>query len=131
MAVVRDDDERTFVVLQCLGQRFAHFDVEMISRLVEQQQVWPLAREQSERQARFLAAGEFADRRENAVAAKVESTQVVAQLLLACRRLDLPEVPERVFRQPQLLDLVLRKVTYAQPLRGQPRAGKRRELARD
>ena len=37
--VVRDDDQRAVVVLQRFGQRLAHLDVEVVGRLVEQQQV--------------------------------------------------------------------------------------------
>ena len=46
VAVVRDDDQRAVEVLQRLGQRLAHLDVEVIGRLVEQQQVRPLPHEQ-------------------------------------------------------------------------------------
>jgi hypothetical protein len=61
VAVVRDEDHAAFVVLQREGQRFAHFEVEVVGRLVEQQQVGLGADQQGQRQARFLAAGEGFD----------------------------------------------------------------------
>jgi hypothetical protein len=61
VAVVRDEDHAAFVVLQRESQRFAHFEVEVVGRLVEQQQVGLGADQQGQRQARFLAAGEGFD----------------------------------------------------------------------
>ena len=88
VAVVRDDDQRAVVVLQRLGQRLAHLDVEVVGRLVEQQQVGLLPHEQRQREPRLLAAGEAADRLRRHVAAKIEAAEEVAQLLLARRRVE-------------------------------------------
>ena len=95
MAVVRDDDERALVVLQRFRQRFAHFDVEMVGRFIEQQQVRTLACEQRQREPRFFAAGELGNRRQHAIAAKIEAAEVVAQFLLAGAGLEILEMPER------------------------------------
>jgi hypothetical protein len=58
---VRDHHERALVVLQGLGQRFAHFDVEVIGGLVEEQEDWAFCRTRSaKRQPRLLAAGKAA-----------------------------------------------------------------------
>jgi hypothetical protein len=54
--VVRDDHQRTLELQQRLGQRFAHLDVEVIGRLVEQQQVRPLIDDQREGHPCLLAA---------------------------------------------------------------------------
>ena len=48
----------TFVFLQREGERMPHFDVEVIGRLVEQQEVGALAHDECKREARALAAGE-------------------------------------------------------------------------
>jgi len=45
---------------------------------------------------------------------------VKRQLLIARRRLQAPHVPHRGFGEPQLLDLVLREITDAQTVGGQP-----------
>jgi len=39
VAIVRHDDQRAVVVLQRFGERFAHLDVEVVGRLVEDQDV--------------------------------------------------------------------------------------------
>ena len=107
---MRDDHQRAVVVLQRLGERLAHLDVEVVGRLVEQQQVRLLPDDQRKREPRLLAAGEVADRRGRHVAVEVEAAQEVAQLLLARVRLELPQVPQRRVLLAQLLDLVLREV---------------------
>ena len=81
------------------------------------EQVGPLADDQRQRKARLLAAGEVADRGRGHVAAKIEAAQEVAQLLLARVGLELAQVPQRRMLVAQLLDLVLREVAEAQPLR--------------
>ena len=127
VAVVRDDDQRAVVILQRFGQRLAHLDVEVVGRLVEDQQVRLLPHEQREREARLFAAGKAADRRARHVAAKIEPAEKIAQLLLARTRLDLREMPQRRLLDAQLLDLMLREVADLQRLRGQPLARSRRE----
>jgi hypothetical protein len=131
MAVVRDDHERALVVLQRLGQRFAHFDVEVVGGLVEQQQIGLLPHEKRQRQPRFLAAGKATHRMRDHVAAEVESAEKVAQLLLARRGIDPREMPQRRFVGTQLLHLMLREVTERERLRGMPRAGERRQRSGD
>ena len=86
---MRDDDQRAVVILQRLGQRLAHLDVEVVGRLVEDQQVGLLPHQQREREPRLFAAGKAADRRARHVAAKIEAAEEIAQLLLARARLDL------------------------------------------
>ncbi len=83
MPVVRDDDQRAVEFEQRFGQRLAHLDVEVVGRLVEQQEVRPLVHDQRQREPRLFAAGEWRDRRVGPLAAKVEATEEVAQLLLA------------------------------------------------
>ena len=92
---MRDHDERSAVVLQRFGERLAHLDVEVIGRLVEEQEVRARAHDQREREARLLAAREAPDGGLRHRAAEVEAAQVVAQLLLARRRIDACEVRER------------------------------------
>ncbi len=126
-----DDDERAVVVLQRLGQRLAHLDVEVVGRLVEDQQVRPLPHQQRQREPRLLAAGKAPDRRAHHVAAEIEAAEEVAQLLLARRRLEPRQVPQRRLVRAQLLDLVLGEVADLQRLRGEALARARRERPGD
>ncbi len=131
MAIVRDDHQRPVVVLQRFGERLAHLDVEVVGRLVEQQEVRPLPHDQREREARLFAAREAAHRVRHHVAAEIEAAEEVAQLLLAGGGVRLRQMPERRLRRAQLLDLVLREVTDRQRLCGVARAAARSELPRD
>jgi hypothetical protein len=129
VAIVRDDDERAVEILQRLGERLAHLDVEVVGRLVEDQELRPATHDQREHQARFLAAGEARDRRLDHVAAEVEAAEEVAQLLLARARIEAREVQHRRRFGVELLELVLREVADAEVLRDVARPVRERELA--
>ena len=116
MAVVRDEDHAALVVLHGEGQRFAHFEVEVVGRLVEQQQVGSGADEQGQGQAGFLAAGEGLDGASRHVAAKIEAADVIAQFLLRRRRFEPDEVLQRRLVRAQLFELVLGEVADAERL---------------
>ena len=58
VAVVADQDHRALVVVERAHQRLARIDVEVVGRLVEDQQVRPVEGRQREQQARLLAARE-------------------------------------------------------------------------
>ena len=62
-------------------QRFLRGDVQVVGRLVEQQEVGPLQRQDGQRQAGALAAAQGADRFEDVLAAEQVLRQVVARLL--------------------------------------------------
>ena len=86
VAIVRDQHDRGFVVLQRHRQRLAHFQIEMVGRLVEQQQVRSQVTHECQHQACFFAAGERADGFEHAIAAEPKAAQEIAQLLFRCSR---------------------------------------------
>ena len=131
MTVVRDDDERAAEVLQCLRQRLAHLDVEMVRGFVEQQQIGPLAYDQRERQSRLFAAREILDCGSCHVAAEIEAAQEIAELLLPRLGFELPQVPERRVFLAQLFDLVLREVAQPQAVGGMARPCSWRKRAGD
>ena len=84
MAIVRDDDQRAVVVLQRFGERLAHLDVEVVGRLVEQQQVAASARTISASASRAFSPPEnWPTACSGHVAAKIEAAEEVAKLLLA------------------------------------------------
>src|SRR6185436_13143179 len=86
MPIVRDQHDCAFVVLQRDCERLAHFEVEMIRRLVEQQQVRSPEADERQHQSRLLAARERPDRLEHAIAAEAETAEERAQLLLGAAR---------------------------------------------
>jgi hypothetical protein len=112
-------------------QRLAGLEIEVIGRLVEQQQVGAVPHDQRQREPRFLAAGEVLDGAGRHVAREVEHAEKIAQFLLPGPRRDASEVPQRRFVEAQHLQLVLRKVADGEPLVEVGRAGERREFARD
>ena len=54
VTVVRDDDERAVEILQRLGQRLAHLDVEVVGRLVENQELRLRAHDHRQHEPRLL-----------------------------------------------------------------------------
>ena len=75
---MRDHDYRAGEILQRRDQRMAHFEVEMVGGLVEQQQVGALGYQDGEREARAFAAREMDHRFEHPVAAKAETAEMIA-----------------------------------------------------
>src|SRR3546814_12479817 len=61
MRVVRDQHDRALELVQRLHQRLARLDVEVVGRLVEQQEMRRLAADAGEDEPRFLAAGQAGD----------------------------------------------------------------------
>ena len=61
MAVVRHQDDRAGIVVDRLDQGRAAVDVEMVGRLVEDEQVRAAEGREAEHQPRLLAAGQLLD----------------------------------------------------------------------
>ena len=127
---MRHDDERALVRLQRHDQRPSHLEIEVIGRLVEQEEIWPLLHQRGEREAGFFAAGKRPDRPAGALAGKAEATEKIAQQLLALAAVQTREHRERRFIGPQQLDLVLREVANDAVARGTALARERREFTR-
>ena len=72
-AVVGDDDERARPAVEQVLERGQRVDVEVVRRLVEQQDVRALHQQPHELEPAALAAGEVAHRRPRAVAAEAEA----------------------------------------------------------
>src|SRR5690606_34689420 len=95
-------------VLQRQRERVAHLQVEVVGRLVEQQQVGSLPDQDGQRKARLLATGERTagrgrrrGRTTGPVTAKIEAAEVVAQLLLTHRGVQPQHVLQRRFVRAQ------------------------------
>ena len=75
--VVRHQDQRALELRQRYRKRFARLEVEMVGRLIEQQQVGSLPYDQCQGEARFFAAGEILDRIGRHVAREIEAAEIV------------------------------------------------------
>src|SRR5690606_10402070 len=104
-------------------------EVEVIRRLVEQQQVRLPIHDRRKREARALAAGELAHRLEYPVAAKREASEKVARILLAELRVDREEMLHRRAGKIERIDLVLGEVSDREMRAAQRFAADRLELA--
>jgi hypothetical protein len=118
MPVVRDHDHRALIVLQSQRQRVAHVEIEMIGRLVQQQQIRSLPDQQSQRQPRFFAAGKGRDGLQRPVAGKAEAAEKIAQRLIAGPLIRCLQMAQGTPVRPQLLELVLGEVADGQSLSG-------------
>jgi hypothetical protein len=78
VAVVADEDDGAVIAVERLDQRLAGIDVEVVGRLVEDQQVRRIAGDQRQRQPGALAAGQLADQRRRLVARKTEAAELGA-----------------------------------------------------
>ena len=83
MPIVGHHQHRAFEVLQRQGQRQAHLQIQMVGRLVEQQQVGLAPGDKRQRQARLLATGEVQHRLVATIAAEIEAAEEIAQGSLA------------------------------------------------
>ena len=80
---MRDHDDCAGEDAQRLGQCLAHFQIEMVGRFVEQQNVRLAPGDQGQRQACAFAAGKAIDILEGAIAGEIPAAEEVAELLHA------------------------------------------------
>ena len=114
VTVVRHHHHGTGKLLQGHGQRQAHFQVEVVGRFVEQQQVWPFPGDQRQRQTGLFATREVHDRLVATSAVEVETAQEVAQGLLTLSGRDALQVQQRAGLVVQRVELVLGEVANGQ-----------------
>ena len=81
IAVVAHEQERPVVALHRLFDPLARRDIEVVRRLVEDQEIHFLIHQDAELEARKLAAREHADALKNVLAREVERGQAVARAL--------------------------------------------------
>src|SRR5690606_35273704 len=106
-----------------------HIEIEVVGRLVEQQQIGTLPDDERKRQSCALAAGEAGDFRQRHIAGETEAAEVVAQFLFARRTVQAHEVLQRRLVCAQIFELMLGEIADAQILAFAPLAGLRRETA--
>ena len=102
VAIVGDHDDGALEQAQRLGQRLAHFKVEVVGGLIEQQHVGLPPGDQRQRQARAFAAGEPIDRFERAVAGEIPLAEEIAERLGRGVRREVAQVVDR--RAPGISD---------------------------
>ena len=83
VAVVRDQHHRAAELVERRFQRLAGGDVQVVGRLIEQQQFRLGPDPLGEQQSAALAAGQARDRLEDVLAAEAERREVIADLALA------------------------------------------------
>jgi hypothetical protein len=80
--VVADQDDGTGIGCKRLDQCLAAFDVEVVGRFVEDQQMWRVDGGQQQGQARLLAAGQAGDDGVGLIRAQAEARKAGAQARL-------------------------------------------------
>src|SRR5262245_41275134 len=110
VAVVRDDDERPLVLVERVLQDLAARQIEVVRRLVEEEQVRRAYEKTREGQARLLTAGEHADPLVDVVPGEEEASEDRAQPLPLAGLGDALERLEERDRGVEGLELVLRVV---------------------
>ena len=129
-AVVGDEDQRPVVLVQRRDEGLDRLDVEVVRRLVEDEDVGAEDREAGEDEARALAAGEGADGLVGVVAREEDVAQVPADEADRLARGRLPEPRlDRLLPGAGELGVVLREVARVRLVAPRDLAGVRREVA--
>ncbi len=111
---MRDEQNGALKTLQHFLQHFLGRDVQVIARLVQQQEVGALQSQDSQRQAAAFAAAQCADRLEDIVAAEQVLRQVVARLGGVDLPAALQRFDNRVLRAQSLVRLG--KIAHPHPV---------------
>ncbi|CAM2156142.1 conserved hypothetical protein [Paraburkholderia tropica] len=140
-AVVADQHHRPLEFVQRHGERFTRGEVEVVGRLVEQQQVGALPHDHAQHEPRLFAAAHRAHGLVNRIAAEIEGAEEGAKRLLGAAlagrahvRRRVPGEADHVFHRrvlrAQHVQLLLREIADVQPLALADFAGNRRERVR-
>ena len=105
IAVMRDEDQRALVFLQRVLHPLARGDVQMVRRLVEDEQVDPFVHQHTKPQPRLLAAGERRDGLEHVLALEQKRSQPVARGLHGAAFLIQHRIEQRPLRVLKVDDL--------------------------
>ncbi|MNS87309.1 hypothetical protein D3C72_1212480 [compost metagenome] len=97
MAIMGHDDQGAFELGQRFRQRFARFQIQVVGRFIEQQQVRTLPDDQRQHQTGFFPAGEALGVLADFIALEAETAEVIAQLLLHFLRCQTRHVLNRRF----------------------------------
>ncbi len=125
MRIVADDHHRAGETVDCLDQGLARIHVEMVGRLVQQQDVRCVTGHQSEEQPRLFAARQIGDLGIRPLLAEPEAAELTAELFVAVVRAFAPQLDHRRRLHVELVGLMLGEITDPQLGRRRHRAGQR------
>ncbi len=114
VAVVADQNDGAGIVSQRLSQGFAHIQIQMVGRFVQQQYVGSFPGQQRQSQARAFATGKAIDDFKGPIPGEIPTAQIIAQGLLAGLRSHDLQMLDRTGAVLQGLDGVLGKIADAQ-----------------
>ena len=117
MPVMADQDDRAFIFVEAVDQRLAAVDVQMVGRLVENEQVRRCEGGEREKQPRLLAAGQLAGGRVGLVGAKTRGGRAGALLRFGRVRHQGGDMIVSGVLRVQLVELVLGEIAEGQLLR--------------
>ncbi len=127
MRVVADEDDRAAVFGEGLDQRLAAFDVEMVGRLVEDDQMRRVDGGDQQAEPRLLAARQPRDLGRRDVGAETAGGEAGALFRRGLERAEAGDVLERRLVEMQFVDLVLGEIADTQFGRGDLAPGHRVE----
>ena len=117
MGIVAHQHDGAVIIVQRLHQRLAGIDIQMVGRLVEQQDMRLLMGHQGEQQPCLFAAGQLADLGVGLAHADTEARQMGAARLVIAQRLQALHQQERRGLKIEFVLLMLGEVAHFQ-LRG-------------
>ena len=128
MPVMRHQDDTALKSLQRLVERQAHFQIKVVSRFVQQQQIWTLPDQQGENQSRFLPSGKGSDRLQHFFTPEIKPSQVGANVTFAELFVEALHDQYGIRFEIELLNLVLGEIPDLQLLRARHFTAEGRQL---
>ena len=107
MPVVGNEDDGTLIVVECNDQGLATVDIQVVGRLIEDQQMRPIEGRKPQQQACLLTARKIFRRGFHAVCRQAEPRDPGAYLGLGGLRHERADMGDSTFRRAQLVQLVL------------------------
>lgn len=131
MLIVRDGHHAALELIDGHDERVDRLEVQVIRRLVQNQQVRPRKGDDGERDTRFLPTGQRGDLLQREVAGDAKATEVAPQLLRRRRGKERHHELERRLLEVELVHVVLREACDARIAAEFDPAVDRRQLAHD
>lgn len=111
MSIVGDHDHRPFESLQCQAQGVAHLEVQVVGRLIQQQQIGPLQDQHRQYQTSLFPSGKRGYLSVGLLSGKAEAAQEISELLLPGTGSQSGQMVEGALFGPELVELMLGEIT--------------------